>query len=215
MQAPPIYDVAASDDHAIQNENKEARLLVTLFNNRRQGLFLATAKDFLKKYPKTQYDEIIRYMMADTHYDLWHKERLTKEENKEEGVNLHDTDFEEAMGIYNNLIEKYPDSPLTTRTLLLVGYSYLERGDSFGALKTFQRFVRLKPDSKYAGQVKISIARAFMALNRHEDAIKELESVGERRQGSSRPTRGGLSQRRRVLPQGRLRKVDCGLRRCD
>lgn len=183
LQAPPIYDVAASDDPAILNENKEARLLVTLFNNKRQGLFLSTAKDFLKKYPKTQYDEIVRYMMADTHYDLWHKERLTKEENKEEGVNLHDTDFEEAMGIYNNLIEKYPDSPLTTRTLLLVGYSYLERGDSFGALKTFQRFVRLKPDSKYAGQVKISIARAFMALNRHEDAIKELESVEKEAKG--------------------------------
>lgn len=183
LMAPPIYEVAVSEDHAIQNENKEARLLVTLFNNKRQGLFLSTAKDFLKKYPKTQYDEIIRYMMADTHYDLWHKERLSKEENKEEGVNLHDTDFEEAMGIYNNLIEKYPDSPMTTRTLLLVGYSYLERGDSFGALKTFQRFVRLKPDSKYSGQVKISIARAFMALNRHEDAIKELDSVEKEAKG--------------------------------
>lgn len=173
-KSPPTYEITAGQTE----ENKEARLLLTLFKNGRQALFLGTARDFLKKYPKSQYDEIIRYAMADTHYDLWLKERQHKEENKiRDEANLHDVDFEEAMGLYNNLVEKYPDSPMTTRTLLLVGYSYLERGDSFGALKTFQRFVRLKPDSKYAGQVKVSIARAFLSLNRWEDAIRELEAV--------------------------------------
>lgn len=171
---PPTYEITEGKS----DENKEARLLLTLFKNGRQALFLGTARHFLKTYPKSQYDEIIRYAMADTHYDLWLKEREQKEENKiRNEANLHDVDFETAMGIYNNLVEKYPDSPMTTRTLLLVGYSYLERGDSFGALKTFQRFVRLKPDSKYSGQVKISIARAFMSLNRWDDAIRELESV--------------------------------------
>ncbi len=172
--APPIYEVLPKDTE----ENKEARLLLTLFKNQRQALFLSTAKDFLKTYPQSEYDEIVRYAMADTHYALWRQERDYNDENKiKSESNLHDTDFEEAMGIYNNLVEKYPDSPMTTRTLLLVGYSYLERGDSFGALKTFQRFVRLKPDSKYAGQVKISIARAFLSLNRWDDALKELTDV--------------------------------------
>lgn len=173
-KAPPTYEILPGTS----DENKEARLLLTLFKNGRQALFLGTAREFLKKFPKSEYDEIIRYAMADTHYDLWLKERQNKEENKiKDESNLHDSDFEEAMGLYNNLVEKYPDSPMTTRTLLLVGYSYLERGDSFGALKTFQRFVRLKPDSKYAGQVKVSIARAFLSLNRWDDAIGELESV--------------------------------------
>ncbi len=173
-KAPPTYEILPGTSE----ENLEARLLMTLFKNGRQALFLGTGREFLKKFPKTEYDEIIRYAMADTHYDLWLKERQSKEENKiKDDSNLHDSDFEEAMGIYNNLVEKYPDSPMTTRTLLLVGYSYLERGDSFGALKTFQRFVRLKPDSKYAGQVKVSIARAFLSLNRWDDAIKELDAV--------------------------------------
>lgn len=173
-KAPPTYEILPGTSE----ENKEARLLLTLFRNGRQALFLGTAKEFVKKYPQSEYDEIIRYAMADTHYDLWLKEREHKEEHKiKDDTNLHDTDFEEAMGLYNNLVEKYPDSPMTTRTLLLVGYSYLERGDSFGALKTFQRFVRLKPDSKYAGQVKISIARAFLSLNRWDDAIRELDAV--------------------------------------
>ncbi|CAN5462764.1 hypothetical protein BH10BDE1_BH10BDE1_08280 [soil metagenome] len=173
-KAPPTYEILPGTSE----ENKEARLLLTLFKNGRQALFLSTAHDFLKTHQKTEYDEIIRYAMADTHYDLWLKERESKEENKiKDDSSLHDADFEEAMGIYNNLVEKYPDSPMTSRTLLLVGYSYLERGDSIAALKTFQRFVRLKPDSKYAGQVKISIARAFLSLNRWDDAIRELESV--------------------------------------
>lgn len=172
--APPIYEILPKDTA----ENKEARLLLTLFKNQRQALFLSTAKDFLKKYPQSEYDEIVRYAMADTHYALWRQERVYNEENKiKSDSNLHDADFEEAMGLYNNLVEKYPDSPMTTRTLLLVGYSYLDRGDSFGALKTFQRLVRLKPDSKYAGQVKISIARAFLSLNRWDDALKELTDV--------------------------------------
>lgn len=172
--APPIYEILPKDTA----ENKEARLLLTLFKNQRQALFLSTAKDFLKKYPQSDYDEIVRYAMADTHYALWRQERVYNEENKiKSDSNLHDADFEEAMGLYNNLVEKYPDSPMTTRTLLLVGYSYLDRGDSFGALKTFQRLVRLKPDSKYAGQVKISIARAFLSLNRWDDALKELTDV--------------------------------------
>lgn len=172
--APPIYEILPKDTA----ENKEARLLLTLFKNQRQALFLSTAKDFLKKYPQSDYDEIVRYAMADTHYALWRQERVYNEENKiKSDSNLHDADFEEAMGLYYNLVEKYPDSPMTTRTLLLVGYSYLDRGDSFGALKTFQRLVRLKPDSKYAGQVKISIARAFLSLNRWDDALKELTDV--------------------------------------
>lgn len=178
--APPIYEILPKDTA----ENKEARLLLTLFKNQRQALFLSTAKDFLKKYPQSEYDEIVRYAMADTHYALWRQERVYNEENKiKSDSNLHDADFEEAMGLYNNLVEKYPDSPMTTRTLLLVGYSYLDRGDSFGALKTFQRLVRLKPDSKYAGQVKISIARAFLSLNRWDDALKELTDVEQNAKG--------------------------------
>jgi hypothetical protein len=58
---------------------------------------------------------------------LWVKERQFNEENKiKSEANLHDTDFEEAMGIYNNLVEKYPDSPMTTRTLL-AGWVQLPR----------------------------------------------------------------------------------------
>lgn len=175
LKRPPIYEIRPQPGA----ENAEARLLLTLFQNKRQALLLKTGQEFLKKYPRSEYDEMIRYLMADTHYDLWASERQSKLDNKismKEG-NRHDTDFESAMGLYGTLAEKYPKSPMTERTLLLMGYSYLERGDPVNALKTFQRFVRLRPDSNQAGQVKLSIARAYLFLNRWDDALKELDDV--------------------------------------
>jgi tetratricopeptide (TPR) repeat protein len=175
LKRPPIYEIRPQPGA----ENAEARLLLTLFQKKRQALLLKTGQEFLKKYPRSEYDEMIRYLMADTHYDLWASERQSKSDNKismKEG-NRHDTDFESAMGLYGTLAEKYPKSPMTERTLLLMGYSYLERGDPVNALKTFQRFVRLRPESNQAGQVKLSIARAYLFLNRWDDALKELDDV--------------------------------------
>jgi tetratricopeptide (TPR) repeat protein len=157
---PPIYEIVPTDSQ----ENKEARLLLTLFNNKRPAVFLKTAKQFVKTYPESKYDEMIRSMTADTHYSFWLKENSIP-------------DFENALAIYRSLTEKYPDSPLNSRTMLLLGYSYLDRGDSFGALKAFQRFVRTKPQSKAADQVKISIGEAYLNLNRYDDALTIWDEV--------------------------------------
>ena len=150
----PVYEIIPTESQ----ENKEARLLLTLFNNKRPSVFLKAAKHFLKTHPSGKYDEIVRYMMADVHYQFW----LDEQRNE---------DLETALGIYRTLTERYPDSPLSTRTLLLVGYSYLDHGDSFGALKAFQRFTRSKPSSKAIDQVKISIGEAYLLINRYEDAL--------------------------------------------
>jgi tetratricopeptide (TPR) repeat protein len=160
LATPPIYEIEPQDTL----ENKEARLLLTLFNNKRPAIFLKTAKYFQEHYPKSKYDEMVRYMIADTGYNFW--------------INDHSApDFESAMGQYQTLTEKFPDSPLTARTLLLMGYSYLDRGDNFGAIKIFQRFTRVKPDSKSIDQAKIAIGEAYTNLNRFDDALQILDEV--------------------------------------
>ncbi len=160
LKNPPIYGIIPGKDQ----ENKEAQLLLTLFNNNRRAVFLKSAKDFLEKYPETKYHEIISYMMADTYYGLW------AETHKP-------VDFEAAMGLYRHLSERYPESPLTTRTLLLMGYSHVDRGDSFGAIKALQRFLRFKGQTKFTDQVKISIAEAYLTMSRNEDALALLDEV--------------------------------------
>ena len=161
IDAPPTYEIVPSDTR----ENKEARIILTLFSTPgKRALFLTTAQDFLKKYPESEYDEILRYMLADTYEAQW----------REKGQAV---DFEKAMVDYQSLTEKYPKSPITPRTLLFMGYSYVDRGDSFGALKAFQRFSRLYPTAKQIDQVNIATAEAYLKLNRFDDSMKMLEDI--------------------------------------
>ncbi len=160
MQNPPIYEIEPKESE----ETKEAQLLLTLFKNKRQALFLKTAKYFLNKYPETKYEEIVKYMMADQYYQFWKDDKDA-------------ANFELAMGLYRYLAERFPDSPLATRTILLMGYAQQDRGDSFAALNTFQRFERLKPESKFFDQVKISEAEAYLNLKKFDEAYKILDDV--------------------------------------
>ena len=160
LSTQPAYEIVPVDTR----ENKEARILETLFKEKKRALFLKTAEEFTKKYPKSEYDEIVRYMVADTYFGVWREEGSVEE-------------FDVAMDSYLKLAEKYPESPITPRTLLLIGYSYLDRGDSFGALKAFQRFVRLSPSSRHMDRVNISIAEAYLKLNRYDEALSLLGEV--------------------------------------
>ena len=166
IAAEPVYDIIPKDGN---DENEEARLLLVLFKNKRNAVFLQQAKDYMEKYPESPYEEIVRYMMADTHYRMWLSGR-------------DPLDFEAAMGLYRSLTERFPDSPLRNRTLLLMGYSFVDRGDSFTALTTFQRFNRLDPNSRYHDQVQLAIAQSYLKLGRYEDAdrlLTELEKEGK------------------------------------
>lgn len=160
IDAPPTYEIVPNDTR----ENKEARILLSLYSTGKRALFTKTSTEFLKKYPTSQYDEIVRYLVADLHETMWREEGST-------------VDFEAAMNSYQSLAEKYPSSPVTPRTLLFLGFSFMERGDSFGALKAFQRFTRLNPTSKYIDQVNIAVAEAYLKLNRYDDAMTMLESI--------------------------------------
>ena len=53
----------------------------------------------------------------------------------------------------------------------------MDRRDSFSALKTFQRFLRLKPTSHSVDQVKVAVAEAYLNLDRYPDAVGSLEDV--------------------------------------
>ena len=103
-------------------------------------------------------------MVADTHEAMW------RETNSS-------ADFETAMGQYQLLTERYPQSPVTPRTLLYIGYAYTERGDSFGALKAFQRFLRVNPTSKHVDRVNIAIAEAYLKLNRFDDTYNSFDQL--------------------------------------
>jgi tetratricopeptide (TPR) repeat protein len=160
IKAQPTYEIVPNETR----ENQDARVILSLFTSGKRGLLVKTANEFLLKYPISSYDEIVRYMLADTHYAYFH----------EKGSNY---DFDLAMNQYDLLTEKYPKSPITPRTLLLIAYSFMDRGDSFGALKAFQRFSRANENSKHIDQVNIATAEAYLRINKYSDSIAALEQI--------------------------------------
>lgn len=159
----PIYEVSPNDS----DENKQMRLLITLFNNKRHNVFLKTVDWFLKKYPESQYDEMVRFMWADSLFALWLEKRNVD-------------DFDLAMLRYRQAIEKYPQSPLLERTMMLMGFATLDRGDYLGTLRLFQSHLEKRPNSPNKDIAKLAIADSFLKINRFDEATQiynELEKT--------------------------------------
>lgn len=162
IDTPPIYEIIPENTE----ENKVARLLLTLFNKKRYAVYLKTLEFFRKQFPQSKYDELVDFMEADVYYNQWLKNRGGAE-------------YQKAISLYRSLVEKYPKSDLVERTLLLVAYSYLDKGDSLNTLMSLQRVLRYKPDSKYFDSVRLAVADAYQTLLKPADAIKTYNDLIE------------------------------------
>src|SRR5690606_17511186 len=110
--SPVVYEISTKSS----DENKQARLLLNLFEKGRLGVYLKTVQWFKEKYPKSEYSEIIDFMTADVHYKMW--------EDKKQA-----TDYDKAIQSYKEAIQKYPESSLAERTSLKIGFLAMEKGD--------------------------------------------------------------------------------------
>jgi tetratricopeptide (TPR) repeat protein len=156
----PIYEILPKDN----DENKQARLLLTLFNNKRYNVYLKTVEWFVDKYPKSEYDELVRFMWADVLFSLWLEKR---------NVN----DFDLAMLRYRQALEKYPQTALAERTLLLMGYATLDRGDYLGTLRQFQAHLKNRPQSPNRDLARLAVAEAYMKLSRFDEAVEQYREI--------------------------------------
>ena len=162
LKAPPIYEIKAVQ---ADPENEQARLLRTLFQNKRYSAFLKTLNDFFaKEYPESRYNEIIGYMEADAYFELWKQSKKP-------------SDQDQALSKYRILTEKYPNSPLRERTQMIVALSLFSRGDFFNALQAFERYLRDNPQSKYRPQIQIAMAKNYVGLKDFNRAYELLEKL--------------------------------------
>lgn len=160
---PPVYEVKPEENE----ENKIARLLLVLFEEKKVAMFTKTLDFFRQKHPQSKYNEIVGYIEADLHYHRWRTDAALDE-------------FESAMVRYRQLVERYPASPLAERTYMLMGYSYLERNDSLGALKILNRFLSVKPETKYRDKARLAIAESYLRLNRFDEAIDTYRELSRK-----------------------------------
>lgn len=159
----PTYNIHPKET----DENKQARLLQTLFEKGRLNVFLKTVDWFFDKYPKSEYSEMIRFMWADTYFKLWRQNNVP-------------ADLDMAVIKYQEAIRNHPDSKLADRTQLFIAYSRLERGDNLGALQYFQAYLNQYKDSPNKDLALIAMAEANYNLNRYDDALGLYDQVIEK-----------------------------------
>lgn len=158
-EKPDLEIPAANTD-----ENLQARLAIKLFKEGKFAVALRTLKFFVEKNPNSQFDSILENLKAEIYYGLW-----VRDHNR--------VDLEQALALYKELLNKYPQDPSRYRILMIIGFSYLEIGNYFGALSTFQVGVRSYPDSPYYWEMRLGIADSLRSLNKFHDALSELGEI--------------------------------------
>lgn len=160
MKTTPAYEITPKDER----QNKEARFIIALHTKQRPGSFNETYEYFMKQYPDSPYDEIMRNMKA--------------EQGAQRYLEKNDlVDYDQFRSEYKYLLQKYPDSVLSERNLLLLGYSALYRGDGAEALQNFERYVQKYPNSNERDNVRMSIADAYIALYKPADALRVYADI--------------------------------------
>ncbi len=160
MEQQPEYVINAKDTR----ENKEARLLLTLFKRKRDAVFLKTYDYFVEKYPESEYTEILKNVYAHVHLKRW------RESGKA-------SDFDTARALYSELVQKFPNSPLREYNYLILGFAQMERGDALNTLQTFQGYLNEYPKSAEVPQVRKALAEAYMILRKYDEASEEYAAI--------------------------------------
>lgn len=145
-------------------ENKEARLLMTLFENKRWAAFLKTYEYYEKKYPQSQYEEIIKHLAAEVHYQLWLRDKQP-------------VDYKAFNDLLNYVTKKFKDSPLSERTEMRIASHDLERGSGLDTLQRYQDLLKKYPESKERDWIKKGIAEGYLILNKYDEALSTYEDL--------------------------------------
>lgn len=155
LDNPPKYVIKEKDTL----ENKHLRFLKNLFDRNKNAAYLKTYDFFMKKFPKTKYDLMAKYMAADTHYRMW----------RENNDIYH---YKNAEKLYTELLREYPNSPLAKRTKLLLAYTELSRGSSLSSIQALNQFIDSFPESEEVDRAKFAIAEGFFYINKYDTALE-------------------------------------------
>jgi len=145
-------------------EDLQARLLVKLYNEGKYAVVLRTFKFFEESFPKTKYEKMLDFLKADTYFRLWQQDH-------------NQSDFEIAMSRYKELLNRYPTEESRFHTLMFIGANYLEAGNYFGALATFQVGIEKYADSPFIFEMKLAEAEVLNQLNKSSDALDTLTKI--------------------------------------
>lgn len=159
-ESMPRYPIAKKKGE----ENKLVRLINQFNNDDKPALVLSTLKLFRKKFPVSNYEKEIEFIVADTYYKLWLRDRKK-------------SDLDTALTRYKDILTRYKEDPLRYRILMLIGMNYFDQGNNFGVLSTFQVAEKKYKDSPFYWQMRMLLAHSLRELNRYDDSVTELKAI--------------------------------------
>ncbi len=111
----------------------------------------------------------------------------------------------EALGMYQQMLSQYADSPFAPYALHGIGLAQSEQKDYAGAEKTLTSLVDTYPQHQLAADARFDRAAARQFLGRYDDAAKDAAAVL-----AANPTAERTSAARHILGlcQDRLKKPD-------
>ena len=119
------------DSEAGKKEYEEALRIV---DRRDYRAAILRFKDFLKKYPNSDYSDNAQYWVGECHYAL--------------------REFEQAILEFDAVRRKYPNGAKVPAALLKQGFAFAELGDKVDARLILQELVDRYPQSEEAGKAK-------------------------------------------------------------
>lgn len=162
--ATPEYQIHPENTE----ENKQARLLFTLFKNKRYNVFMKTLQWFQGKFPNSKYEEILTHMTAEVYQSFWNDNKKI-------------SDFDLAVEKYKEAVRKFPESVLAERTSLMLGYLQLDRGDLLSAIKSLNEHIS---NQNFAGPhvfskdlARIGIYLSYFRLKKYNEAYETLDTI--------------------------------------
>lgn len=172
VQSGSVYHVHPRTD----DENKQMRLLLRLFEKKRNKVFLQTAEWFNEKYPKSEYNEIIDFMKADVKWQIY--------EGSQEGRH-----FDTAMQTYREALQKNPLSSMAEKTSLLLGIRYYEKNDFVNSLRAFHQHIENPnfSDSKVLSKdlARLGVGLSYIQLKKYKEAEETLRGVEKNSENES------------------------------
>ncbi|MCB0343288.1 MAG: tetratricopeptide repeat protein, partial [Bdellovibrionales bacterium] len=160
LENRPDYVIRPQDSQ----ENKEARLLLTLSKKKRFSTFLKTYEYFTTKYPTSTYDEIVRNLAAEVHYDLY---LSTKDK-------YHYTEFQK---ISQYLMENYAGSDLSERNHLLLAYSDLKEKNYTETIRQLLSYLeRYKAGDEYE-PANFALSESYLGMQQYDKAQEVLANI--------------------------------------
>ncbi len=166
IQAPNVYSIAPKDTA----ENKQARLLMTLFERRRNLVYLKTLAWFNEKYPESEYNEVLDMMTADIYLREW------REKNDARAFSL-------AQQKLQSYVQKNPTSLKTEKASFLLGALNYVKGDYFEALRFFLTHKENKdfPEKAHSKDLaQLGMALSFMKIKKYKEAADTMTELQEK-----------------------------------